>query len=169
MPNTDSRGWPMPTDGGSAGTWGSELNTLFDDHIEADLDTVEATANAAMPKAGGVFSGEIEIKTERYAATDHGTTSGTVTLNLSNANFHFVTANGNITFAFSNWPSSGKVEHVELEITDGGAHSISWPASVKWDGGSAPSLQTSGVDTIVFYSRDGGTTIRGMHSYSRSN
>lgn len=168
MPNTDSRAWPMPTVGGSGGTWGTELNTLFDDHIEADVDAIETTANAALPKSGGVMTGEVEIKTERYATKDLGSISGTTDIDLSVADFQFGTIGGSTTFTFSGWPSSGKVEHVELELTNGGSSSVSWPAAVKWDGGSAPTLQNSGVDVLVFYSRDGGTTIRGMHAYSRS-
>lgn len=169
MPNTDSRGWPMPVDGGSAGTWGAELNTLFDDHIEDDVDSIESTANAAMPKAGGVFTGEIEVKTERYNVVDKGTVSGSTSIDLSAADFQVATISGDTTFSFSGWPSSGKVEHVELEIHDGGSATVSWPSAIKWDGGSEPALQTSGVDVVVLYSRDGGTTIRGMHAYSRSD
>lgn len=169
MPDTDSRSWPMPTVGGSGGTWGTELNDLFDDHIEADVDSIETTADAALPKSGGTMTGEVEIKTERYATADKGNLSGSVTFDLSVADFQFGTVTGDITsLSISNWASSGKVEHFELELTDGGAHDITWPSAIKWDGGSDPTLQSSGVDTLVFYSRDGGTTIRGMHSYSFS-
>lgn len=166
MPDTDSRGWTMPTVGGSAGTWGTELNAMVDDEIEADVDAIETTANAALPKAGGVMTGELEIRTERYDTEDHSNISGATTLNLSDANFHFGTVTGDTTFSFSNWPSSGKAEFVTVELENGGAHSITWPAAVEWDGGAAPTLQSSGVDVLYFYSRDGGTTIRGMHSFS---
>lgn len=167
MPNTDKKSWSMPTVGGSAGTWGDELNQLFDDFMEEVIVQIETTADAAMPKAGGVFTGEVEIKTERYASVNKGNISGSVTFDLSAADFQHGVVTGDITsLTFSNWPSSGKVEHVEIELQDGGAHSITWPAAVKWDGDSEPTLRSSGIDTLVFYSRDGGTTIRGMHAYS---
>lgn len=168
MPTTDKYGWTMPTVGGSAGTWGTELNTLVDDEIEEQVKSNENTAAAALPKAGGVLTGEVEIKTERYATVDLGNISGTTTMDLSSANFFYGTISGSTTFAFSNWPSSGKTEFVTLELTNGGSGSVSWPAAVEWDGGSAPTLQSSGTDVLVFYSRDGGITIRGMHSYSKN-
>lgn len=165
MPNTSEYGWPVPTVGGSGGTWGTELNDFFDDHIEPKIKSVEDTANAALPKAGGALSGEIEIKTERYAFVDKGGLSGGVSFDLNAANVQAGEVTGDITsISFSNWPSSGKAEFVTLELTDGGAHDISWPSSIKWDGASEPSLQGTGVDVIILYSRDGGTTIRGMHS-----
>lgn len=160
----------MPTVGGSGGTWGTELNTLFDDHIEVDVDAIEATADAALPKSGGVMTGEVETKTERFASVDKGSISGSVTFDLSAADFQFATVSGDLTsVTISNWPASGKVEFFTLELTNGGAHSITWPASIKWDGGNDPTLQSSGVDTLILYSRDGGTTIRGMHAYSFSS
>lgn len=166
MADTANFGWTKPTVGGSAGTWGTELNTLFDD-ADSDLNTVKTTADAAMPKAGGIFTGEIEIASERYALTALGNISGSVTVNLDNGDFQHGTVTGDITsFAISNWPASGKVEWLTLELTDGGAHTITWPAAIKWDGSVDPTLQASGVDVLVFYSRDNGTTIRGMHAYS---
>lgn len=167
MPDTDSRTWPMPTVGGSGGTWGTELNTLFDDHIEADVDAVEATADAALPKSGGVMTGEVEIKTERYTGENLGSVSGSLSLDLNTSNFKYLTVTGDITsVSFSNWPASGDAEFLTLELTDGGDHTISWPAKIKWDGDSDPTLRSGGVDTLILYSRDGGTTIRGMHAGS---
>lgn len=153
----------MPTVDGSAGTWGTELNTLFDDHIEADVDTVEATADAALPKAGGTMTGELKLLTERYMVTDEGNLSGSVTFNLDDANVMFGTVTGDITsISFSNVPNDAVF--LTLELTNGGSQSITWPASIKWDGDVDPTLQTSGVDILVLYTRDAGTTWRGMHS-----
>lgn len=170
MPDTDSRAWPMPTVGGSGGTWGSELNTLFDDHIEPDVDSIETTADAALPKAGGVLTGEVEIKSERYTLVDKGSISGSVSFDFAAANVQIATVSGDITsISFTNVPASGDAAYLELELTDGGAHTITWPASVKWDGGSDPVLQSSGVDILVLRTRDGGTTWRGMHAYSNNS
>jgi len=166
MADTSNFSWSKPVDGGSGGTWGSILNTLFDD-ADSDLNDVKTTADAALPKAGGVMSGEVELKTERYASVDKGNMSGSITFDLSAADFQFGTVTGDLTsVSFSNWPASGKVEWCEVELTNGGAHDITWPGAVTWDGGSAPTLQSSGVDVLTFYSRDGGSTIRGMHAYS---
>lgn len=153
----------MPTVDGSAGTWGTELNTLFDDHIEADVDSIETTADAALPKAGGTMTGELKLLTERYTVTDEGNLSGSITFNLNDANVMYGTVDGDITsISFSNVPNDAVF--LTLELTNGGAHSITWPASIKWDGDTDPTLQSSGVDILVLFTRDGGSTWRGMHS-----
>lgn len=159
----------MPTEN-TATNWDAGLNTLFDDHIEADIDSIEATADAAMPKAGGVFTGEVEILSSVQGVVDKGATmSGTLTLDLDNGEFFHGTMTGAVTtFSIANWTAS-KVQHVEFEITNGGTAAWTWPSAIKWDGGTDPSFQSSGVDVVVFYSRDGGTTIRGMHAYSNTS
>jgi hypothetical protein len=49
-----------------------------------------------------------------------------------------------------------------LELTNGGAFAITYPASVDFVGGVAPTLTASGVDQLVFTTRDGGTTYFGF-------
>lgn len=158
----------MPTVQGSTGTWGTELNTLFDDHIETKVKAVEDKADAAMPKAGGEFTGQIDVMSERLNVINHGSVSGTVTINLSLAHYHSLTRGGNTTIAFSNWPATAHAFFVFLEITNGGAGTFTWPGGILWDGGVAPTLLVTGVDGVVLFSRDNGTTIRATHSYSRA-
>jgi hypothetical protein len=49
-----------------------------------------------------------------------------------------------------------------LELTNGGAFAITWPGSVDWPGGVAPTLTASGKDQLVFTTRDAGTTWLGF-------
>ena len=168
MALTSNFSWSKPTVGGSAGSWGTELNTVFD-AIDTDVQAVKVTADAAMPKAGGVFTAEIEILTERLATVNAGNLSGAVTFDLNVAEYHFGTVTGNITgFTFNNLAASGKVEFFTLELLNGGNFTVSWPATIKWDGAVDPTLQVAGTDVMVFWTRDGGTTIRASHSYSRA-
>ena len=62
------------------------------------------------------------------------------------------------TFTTSNVPASGNVVSFTLELTNGGAATITWMTGTKWAGGSPPSLTASGTDILVFTTRDGGTT-----------
>jgi hypothetical protein len=87
-----------------------------------------------------------------------GNTGATETLDLENANFFSATLDQACTFTFSNPPASGDFGTFVLELTDGGAFAITWPASVDWPGGVAPTLTASGKDQLVFTTRDAGTT-----------
>jgi len=91
------------------------------------------------------------------------TASGTTTINVSLGNsFTATVATGITTWAFSNPPASGLYYGFTLTLTNGGAFAQTWPASVKWPGGGAPVLTVSGVDVLVFFTIDGGTTWRGV-------
>jgi hypothetical protein len=86
-----------------------------------------------------------------------GNTGPTETFDLTNANFFSATLDQACTFTFSNPPGSGDFGTFVLELTNGGAFTITWPASVDWPGGTAPTLTASGKDQLVFTTRDGGT------------
>jgi hypothetical protein len=87
-----------------------------------------------------------------------GSTGATRTFDLSVANFFSATLDQACTFTFSNPPASGDFGAFVLELTNGGAFAITYPASVDFVGGVAPTLTASGVDQLVFTTRDGGTT-----------
>lgn len=74
-----------------------------------------------------------------------------------------LTTSGNTTFTFTGVPSSGQVGTFSLIITAGGTHTLTWPASVDWAGGSAPDAPASGeTDVYTFMTVDGGTTWYGF-------
>jgi hypothetical protein len=91
-----------------------------------------------------------------------GSTGATRTFDLSVANFFSATLDQACTFTFSNPPASGDFGTFVLELTNGGAFAITYPASVDFVGGVAPTLTASGVDQLVFTTRDGGTTYFGF-------
>jgi hypothetical protein len=108
---------------------------------------------------------EIKDYSESYTASS-GT--GTVTLDLTNGNvFQHTASGGNVTFAFSNPPASGKAGSLTLKwIQDSSDRTITWPGAVDWAGGSAPSV-TSGsakVDVYTFFTVDGGTIWYGFQA-----
>jgi hypothetical protein len=87
-----------------------------------------------------------------------GATGATATIDMEVANFFSATIDEACTFTFSNPPASGDFGTFVLELTNGGAFAITYPASVDFVGGVAPTLTASGVDQLVFTTRDGGTT-----------
>ena len=85
--------------------------------------------------------------------------SGTTpSIDVKERDTYTLTTSGNTTFTFTNVPSSPQVAKFTLILTAGGAHTITWPSSVDWAGGSAPSAPASGEKNIyTFMSIDGGT------------
>jgi hypothetical protein len=75
-------------------------------------------------------------------------------IDCETGNWFYKTATGNLTWTFSNVPS-GAFGFV-LELTDGGLGTQSWPVTVDWPNGVAPTLSSSGRDILTFITRDGG-------------
>jgi hypothetical protein len=91
--------------------------------------------------------------------------SGTLTLNLETSNIFTVSLNAAITtLTISNPPASGSGGSFTLIFTaDGTARAVTWPSSIKWANGTAPTItSTSGkVDSFAFFTSDGGTNWQG--------
>ena len=100
-----------------------------------------------------------------------GTT--TQTLDYTAGSHQRVQATGNFTIATSNWPPSGNLGEMLLElVADGTGRTITWPTInwVKSDGSTTTTFASNGVtlqtannaiDFVVLWSRDAGATIYG--------
>ena len=85
----------------------------------------------------------------------------TQNIDLSTADFFTYAVTGPITFTVSNVPTSGVVASFILELINGGSDSITWWSSIKWPGGTAPTLSI-GRDVLGFYTHDNGVTWTGL-------
>lgn len=92
---------------------------------------------------------------ENYAATDNS-------IDLTAANVFTYTVSGNVTLSVDNVRPSGDVNSFVLELVNGGAYTVTWWSNLTWNGGTAPTLTTSGTDVLGFYTYDNGTTWRGL-------
>lgn len=102
------------------------------------------------------------------AKTSLANVSATTTLDLATANFFNATVSGSVTWVFANPPSDAVAAGFVLEITNGGGYANTWPASVDWPTGTAPTITTSGTDVFVFITDDGGVIWRGAQSMKDS-
>lgn len=83
-----------------------------------------------------------------YAA---GNTSTALTLSWRNGNKQSCTATGNVVFTLSN-PVVGATYQIEITQDSGGSHTYTWPAAVKWPGGTAPSGSGAAkIDLITLF------------------
>lgn len=100
--------------------------------------------------ASPVFTGNVSI-TIPSTVTTGGTTA---TIDWANGNgqvFDAQGSTGNVTFTFSN-PVSGASYVLKL-IQGSTARTYVWPATVKWPGGTAPTVTTTndGIDLCTFF------------------
>lgn len=105
--------------------------------------------------ADGIYSGE-ETKAAPVIS------SGILTLDCAAGTVFAVALTASISsLIMANVPASGVGYSLLLAFTaDGTARTVTWPASVRWPGGTAPTLtSTSGkVDLFVLTTLDGGAT-----------
>lgn len=103
------------------------------------------------------------LKFSAIAASEYlnslGNTGATPNIDLSLGNFITATLNQNATFTFSNAPSNAVAFTLLLSQDATGSRTITWPASVVWPGGTAPTYtQTaSKSDVWTFFTLNGGT------------
>ena len=140
---------------------GPEIQATGDDtNIDIEL----------IPKGSGAVN-LADAPLKRPNIIDYGETvnalgdlgGGTDDIDLESGNVVTATVSTSTqTFTFSNPPASGTCGSFTLVLTNGGSQTVNWPASVDWAGGTAPSLTSSGVDVLTFFTTDGGTTWYGF-------
>jgi hypothetical protein len=123
-----------------------------------------ATAATGVSVTGTTATDAITIA---GAITENAVTlSGTsTTIDLSAATNFVHDLTGATTYTFSNPASTGNASSFTLKIIqDATARAITWPSSVDWAGGTAPTLSSANnaVDVFTFYTIDGGTTYYGF-------
>lgn len=94
--------------------------------------------------------------------------SGSLTLNCRDGNDFTLTLTESVTsMTISNPPASGRDFTFSMKVVQDASasgYTISWPSSVDWPSGTAPTLTStaSAVDYFVFITNDGGTTFYGF-------
>lgn len=111
-----------------------------------------------------VNAGVVSVNTDFSTAVfePSAALSGT-SIDVSTAAVFSKTISADTTFTVTGAPT-GKAATFSLILTNGGAYTVTWPSSVKWAGGTPPTLTASGVDVLTFLSGDGGTTWYGVAS-----
>ena len=84
-----------------------------------------------------------ELHRYRERTTDLGSVSGAVNLDFDNGNTQTLTATGNLTFTFQNWPTTGTVTVIMTHQTT--ARTVTWPGGTLFPGGDK-TLSTGLVD-----------------------
>lgn len=125
---------------------------------EANDKAIEAktVADAALPQIGGKITGSIQ---EHVIGLEG--TSVNIDLTTSNNFAHVVTAA--TTFTVTAKDVTG-FQLGTLVLSNGGAYTVTWPSSFRWADDTPPTLNTSGIDVITFFTIDGGTKYYAVQS-----
>src|SRR5271170_570185 len=108
-----------PIVGGDSGTWGGEINS-FMDALDSDLFTIQTTANAAFPTAGGTFTGQVNVLNSTTAAVT-ASSGSSYTMNLATALTFVLTISATTALSFSNVPATGStMVAVFIRLINGG-------------------------------------------------
>jgi len=101
---------------------------------------------------------------------DTKVTVGSITssdIDLSTGNYFDDTLAANTTYTISN---AGDVQAFQLKVTGASTYTITWPSSIEWAGGVAPSAPAiSETDVFTFTTDDGGTTYTGVKSIDNAS
>lgn len=106
------------------------------------------------PTMTSTTTDDIQVTGEAYfdAEVDNGNSGTAKTIDWTAGNKQKITLTGNCTFTFT--APSGPANLILRLIQDGtGSKTVTWPATVKWPEGTAPTLSTaaSSVDIVSFY------------------
>ena len=131
---------------------------------QTDLASATTTAAAALPKAGGVVTGLVNMSdqiVQRPVLKDYSEIKVAMSahaVDLELGNVFTYTLSGSQTVTFTNPPASGTAGSFTMIVTNGGSATLTWPTSVDFPAATAPTLTASGVDILFFTTCDGGTT-----------
>jgi len=134
---------------------------LADNAVDSEHYTDGSIDSAHL--ATGIVLTDIVLKDYGETTNALGSAGGSRTIDLTLGNSITATiTTGTVTWTFSNPTATDEGCGFTLVQTNGGSQTVTWPASVDWAGGTAPTLTASGVDILVFWTVDGGTIWHGF-------
>ncbi len=148
-------------------TYSSQWDTYNDE--KADLVSPTFTGTVTLPSGTETvikdtspqLGGDLDVNGKAIIGTiENYSAIGASDIDCSLGSVFSKTISGATTLTVSNIATSGLVSSFILELTNSDTD-VTWWSGIKWAGGTAPTLTTTGLDLLGFYTRDGGTTWRG--------
>lgn len=140
----------------------------LDDKADVDHTHEIDDVNGLQEALDALVVGDIEfpdVLTEVCEGLTIG--GGSAVFDLEKANNFTLTHSGNFTASFTNPPAGPGAVGFTLQLAQpspAAGNTITWPASVAWASGTAPTLSTGdgAVDVFTFFTTDGGVTYYGF-------
>ncbi len=151
--NTDAATKAYVDSSSAGGLTGSDIGVTVQGYdVDTTKNDVTNTFSVAQTLNGGLtVNGPYKQVAEVVTALD---------IDLSDGNYFTKTINGNSTFTFSNPPATGTVGSFTLELTHTSG-TVTWPASVKFNADTAPTLTAGKTHLFLFVTDNNGGRYRG--------
>ena len=146
--------------------------TSFAGNFTGVASGITGTPNIVVGIMTGTLNGDgsslTGIAATNWIANNVTANSSTTTVNLSLGNIVKFTQSANTTVSFANTGTSNIVSFIRVDDNSGTDRTITWPSSIKWNGGSAPTLvnnaRTTDANVITLLTRDEGVTWYGWET-----
>jgi len=131
---------------------------------DTNVDLVIETKGTGSIQLGDTVTNRFIAKDYAHETDTPSISSGTLTLNYENGPDFDVILDANVTtITLSNWPASGNLGRMTVQLTQDatGSRTVAFPAGWNWPGGTAPTITSAAnaTDAIVVWTRDAGTTV----------
>lgn len=95
-------------------------------------------------------TGSVQLAAQKVLTQYAQTYAATTAIDWNNGDTQTVAVTGNVTFTFAN-PKSGRFYVIEVTQDATGSRTYTWPAAVKWSGGTAPTASGANkIDVLTF-------------------
>jgi hypothetical protein len=144
--------------------------------LQSKVVLKSALTGTSLSNAGsGALMSDFEFRDISETRVAKGTVSGTVTCSYAEGSYQTLTTSGSVTLAFSNFPASGKLGKIRIEITIANvAHTLTLPSAVtiglttlQGQLSNVITFDATGTYIFEFSTDDAGTTIA-VNDLSRS-
>jgi hypothetical protein len=127
----------------------AELN-----YVDGVTSNIQTQLGTKVQQNTDVTFTDIQVTGEIYAdaEVDDGNSSTADTIDWTTGNYHKSTMTGNCTYTFTAPTGPGRFQLMLVQDATG-SRVPSFPASVKWPGGSMPTFSTAAnsIDIVTFY------------------
>ena len=122
----------------AAGAWAASAG-------QGDLRSDGTVAMAAAFEMAGYQLRQAALRDTREVEVVQAAATGALNLDLAAGNVHVLELSGNVTLSFANAPAAGVALAltVVLEQDATGGRLVTWPAGVRWPGGTPPTLSAA--------------------------
>ena len=118
--------------------------TSFAGNFTGVASGITGTPNIVVGIMTGTLNGDgsslTGIAATNWITNNVTANSSTTTVDLSDGNVVKFTQSANTTVSFANTGTSNIVTFIRKKDANGTARTLTWPSSINWDGGSAPTL-----------------------------